>query len=524
MSRSFDVMVLGSEPDALVAAGELGASGKRVLLIEPEHELGGIYRELEFAPGWRAAPLVPDLGGLDSEAFRAAALPGARVEADPTVIALGEQGPVTLRRSAAETAAQLRRVSPRDADRWPKFVQQLAALSGFLAALYREAAPRIDAAAAGEFLTLLSLGRRYRRLGRSGMVELLRSLPISAADWLDDFFESPQLKGALAALAVTDLAQGPMSGGTALSFLHRHVGAPPGVIGERLRLKEGPGALIGALTRRARAAGVTIETGVAVRELLVKDGRVAAAALGSGEILACRAVVSALDPYHSLLELVDPACLDPVFAGKVRNIRFRGVTTKILVALDSLPDSVARLGDPGPCPLGVVLIAPSMRYVERAYDATKYGRSSDEPFIAMQFPSAAQAGVAPPGRHVAVLHVQYTPYRLSGGRWSELRDAVADRALAVVEAHLPGFTSRVRDRAVLTPPDLESRFGLREGAVSCGELALDQMLFMRPVPEAAGDAAAVAGLYLCGAGAHPGPGIVGASGRLAARAVLEDLT
>src|SRR5205807_10667495 len=217
-----------------------------------------------------------------------------------------------------------------------------------------------------------------------GMVELLRALPISAADWLDDFFESEPLKGALAALAVTDLCQGPVSGGTALAFLHRHVGAAPGVIGERLRLKAGPGALLDALARRARAAGVAIETQGAVVELSVRDGRIESAALASGEAIACRAVISALDPYQSLFGLIDPVHLDPVLIEAVRNIRFRGVTTKILLALDALPDSVAAATGATPTPTasagaaGTMLIAPSIRYVERAFDATKYGRCSSE--------------------------------------------------------------------------------------------------------------------------------------------------
>ena len=518
MSRSFDVVVLGSEPDALVAATGLATSGVRVLLLEPGPDLGGIYREIEFAPGWRAAPLVPDLGYLDPQAFRGMAEIHASVAADPTVIALGEGGPLALQRSAVATAAALRRLSAREAERWPKFVQQLASLAGFLATLFRDAAPRVDARAIDEFLTLLRLGRQYRSLGRRGMVELLRALPISAADWLDDFFESEPLKGALAALAVTDLCQGPMSGGTALAFLHRHVGAAPGVIGERLRLKAGPGALIDALARRARAAGVAIETQGAVVELSVRDGRIESAALSSGEAIACRAVISALDPYQSLLGLIDPVHLDPVLIEAVRNIRFRGVTTKILLALDALPDSVAVA-----TAAGTMLIAPSIRYVERAFDATKYGRCSSEPFVMIHLPSAVHAGLAPPGKHVAVLHVQYTPYRLREGEWGELRDTVSERALRVVEAHLPGFTSQVRERMVLSPVDLESRFGLREGAVSRGELALDQLLFMRPVPDLAGHAAPVAGLHLCGAGTHPGPGIVGASGRMAARAALKEL-
>src|SRR5204862_2177477 len=259
------------------------------------------------------------------------------------------------------------------------------------------------------------------------------------------------------------------------------------------------------------------------------------AALSSGEAIACRAVISALDPYQSLLGLIDPVHLDPVLIEAVRNIRFRGVTTKILLALDALPDSVAAAtaaatttatttATASAGAAGTMLIAPSMRYVERAFDATKYGCCSSEPFVMIHLPSAVHAGLAPPGKHVAVLHVQYTPYRLREGAWGELRDTVAERALRVVEAHLPGFTSRVRERMVLSPVDLESRFGLREGAVSRGELALDQLLFMRPVPDLAGHAAPVAGLHLCGAGTHPGPGLVGASGRWAARAALNVLT
>ena len=519
MSRSFDVVVLGSEPDALVGATALATAGVRVLLLEPGADLGGIYREIEFAPGWRAAPLVPDLGHLDAQAFQGVDGIHANVTADPTVLALGEGGPLALLRSARQTAAGLVRFSTRDAERWPKFAQQVASLTGFLALLCRDAAPRIDAQTIGEFVALLRLGRRYRSLGRSGMVELLRALPISVADWLDDFFESQPLKGALAALAVTDLCQGPMSGGTALAFLHRHVGAAPGVIGERLRLKAGPGALIEALARRARAAGVTIETNRTVEQLVVREGRIESAALSTGEAIPCRAVVSALDPYRTLLGLIDAAHLDPTFIEAVRNIRFRGVTTKILLGLDALPDQVAA-ATPSPGGAAAMLIAPSMRYVERAFDATKYGRCSSEPFVMIHFPSAAQADLAPPGKHVAILHVQYTPYRLREGDWSGLRDTIAERALRIVEGQLPGLTSRVRERVVLAPVDLESRFGLREGAVSCGELALDQLLFMRPLPDLTGNTTPVAGLHLCGAGTHPGPGIVGASGRMAARATL----
>jgi phytoene dehydrogenase-like protein len=516
MSRAFDVLVIGSEPDGLVAAITLAKAGSKVLLVEADAELGGSYREIEFARGFRVAPLASDLGYLDPEAFRAIDYaPVAVPVSDPTVVALGENGPLLLRSSVGATSQELKRVSDRDSARWPEFTSRVSALAGFLADLYRVPPPRIEAEGASEFLTLAGLGRKYRRLGPEGMVELLRALPVSVADWLDDHFESEQLKGALAAIAVTDLCQGAMSGGTAFTFLHRHVGAALGVMGERLRIQSGPGGFVKDLVARARTAGVTIETNSAVRQLVVRDERIAAAQLGSGEEVTCRAALSSLDPYRSLLGLVDPGYLDPEFVRAVRNIRFRGVATRVLLGLDSLPPI------PGiATPPGAVLIAPSIRYVERAYDATKYGRTSEEPMVELRFPSVMQPDLAPIGRHVAVLHVQFTPYALREVDWNRARDAVAERAIATVERHLPGFTARIRERAVLAPPDIESRFGLHGGAVTQGEMMLDQILFMRPVPAASRYATPIAGLYLCGAGTHPGPGIIGASARMAAKTLL----
>jgi phytoene dehydrogenase-like protein len=260
-----------------------------------------------------------------------------------------------------------------------------------------------------------------------------------------------------------------------------------------------------------------IERSRKVHSIAVRDGRATGIVLDAGEEIGCRTVISSLDPNRSLLELIDPRHLDPEFIHAVRNIRYRGVTTKILLALAALPASALPRGAAHPLAGGLV-IAPTIRAVERAYEATKYGRCSEEPFVEISFPSVTQPDLAPAGRHVAILHVQYTPYRLREGAWSALRDSIADEAIARVDRHLPGFASLVLERLVLTPPDIESRFGLREGAVSQGEMALDQILFMRPVPAAARYATPIEGLFLCGAGTHPGAGLQGISGELAARA------
>jgi phytoene dehydrogenase-like protein len=514
MTRAFDSIIVGGDTDGLIAAIALAARGSKVLLVDANAELGGTCREIEFAPGFRAAPLASDAGYVSPEVARmVGTMPAAAAPADPAVISLADGEPLLLRSQVATTAAGLKSFSSKDAEQWPVFAERMAALAGFLAELYRVPPSRIDADTAGELIGFAKLARSYRGLGSGGMVDLLHTLPMALADLLDDWFESPRLKGVLAALGVMDVCQGPFAGGTAFTLLHRHVGAQPGVFSERLSLREGTATLVSTLAERARALGITIQTGTAIRQVLVRKGRVAGVMLESGEEIAARTVISSLDPYRSVLELLDPVHLDPQTIHAVRNIRFRGVTTKVLLALDALP-SIPGTTSP---PTGAVIVAPDIRYVERAYDATKYGECSEEPVIELRFPSITQPGLAPAGQHVGIVHIQCTPWRLRDEE-SGARERVVERALARIERHVPGFASRIRAQVVLTPADLEARFGVREGAVSQGEMMLDQILFMRPVPGLSRYATPVLGYFLCGAGVHPGAGITGAAGLLASRA------
>ena len=518
MSREYDSIVIGASADGLVAGTMLARARQRVLLLEAAREPGGTLREIEFAPKFRAAPLAADLGHVHEDVLRAtgAVLPAA-VAPDPCSVALGGGGQLAIGRTPAATAAGLQRFSAKDAAAWPAFAAEMHALAGFLGELLRRPALALETTGRGELMSLAGLGLRYRALGRRGMTEFLHTLPIALADLLDDWFENDRLKGLLAAIGTADLPQGPMAGGTALALLHRHVGAAPGVFGDRLRLQTGGMALVTALADRARAAGAQLETGAEVRRILVREDRIAGVALASGEEIACRSVVSGAGVGRTLLELLDPLHLDTEFIDAVRHIRHRGVTSLVLMGLDGLP---AIPGCAGP-PAGSFWIAPSMRYVERAHDDAKYGRASREPVIELRFPSVTQPGLAPPGKHVAMLRVQYTPWELQDGEWAGAREAMADGAVAAVEREVPGFASRIVHRAVLCPRDLETRFGLPEGAVSRGEIALDQLLFMRPVAGHARHAMPLPGLYLCGAGTHPGPGLTGLSGLLAARALLK---
>ena len=517
MNRAFDSIIIGGDPEGLVAAIGLARRGSKVLLVEAGSELGGAFREIEFAPGFRAAPLASDVGYISPEvAGLIGSLPAAAVPADPAVISLApdDGAPLLLRSSLAQTAEGLRVFSAKDSQHWPVFATQMAALARFLAELYRTPPPRIDAGSVSELIELAKLGRRYRDLGGGGMVDLLRTLPMAMADLLDDHFESPRLKGALAALSVMDVCQGPIAGGTAFTFLHRHVGAQPGVFSERLRLSGGAATLVSTLAQRAQALGVTIQTGAPVRQVLVRNGRVAGVALDSGEEITARTVISSLDPYRSLLELLDPVHLDPETHPRrpQHPLPWRDDQGA------ACPRGAAEVpGTTAPF-TGAALIAPDIRYVERAYDATKYGRCSQNPVIEIRFPSVAQPTLAPSGQHVAIVHIQCTPYRLRED--GDEREAVVDRAIATLDRYLPGFAASIKALEVLSPADLEGRFGVREGAISQGEMMLDQILFMRPVPGLSRYATPIPGYFLCGAGTHPGAGITGASGLMASRAAL----
>ncbi len=514
-----DTVVIGAGASGLVAAVALARGGSRVVVAERSSLIGGALREIEFAPGFKAAPLAGDLGWIPPEVARGLgitlAAPGG--PAVSVASADGNGGWLELRTDLAATAQGIRKYSAKDADKWPAFAARVHKISSFLGALYVAPPPRIDADSLGEFLELLKLGRKLKGLGNAEMVEVLRTIPMSVAELLDDWFASDVLKGAVAADAITDICQGPLGGGTAFNLLHHHVGLAPGAIRGRPVPALGGAGLVKQLADLARSVGVEIKTGAGVKQVLMAADRVSGVLLDSGDQIPCRDVVSSLDPYQSLLGLVDPVHLDPDIIRAVRNIRFRGVVSKVMVALDGLPPLPGGAAVPG-----AISISPSVRYLERAFDATKYGQRSEAPYVEVRFPSAGHPDLAPAGKHVAVLHVQYTPYRLRAGSWGAAeKSSLGDLAVATVDQVVPGFAARVLYRTVLAPPDIEAEFGLREGAINQGEMTLDQILFMRPIAGWSRYATPVPGLFLCGSGTHPGGGVTGASGWLAAQAVLK---
>ncbi len=518
----FDAVVIGGGANGLTAAAVLARAGRSVLLVEQADALGGLGRQLEIAPGFRVSPLETDDGWVPPGVATGLGLtlpPPATVEL-PVTVAAGPGDFLSLAAEPARAAEAIRRHSAADASAWPGFTELLFKLTGFLGALYQHPAPDLEASGLGELLSLAGLGRKLRGLGRERMIELLRVMPMPVQELLDDRFESAAVKAAVAPGGLLGLRQGPRSGGTTFVLLHHLVGAARGSVRGRGR-RAGPLALVEALERAARRYGVVLRTGATVERILVRHDRVTGVALGNGDELATPLVLSSADPARTLLGLVDPVWLDPELLLALRNIKFRGAESRVLYALDGLP-SIPGLADPERALQGTVSLTANTTDLERAYDAAKYGHVSERPHVEITVPSLSAPSLAPAGGHVLAARVQFTPHALAAGQaWTGARVAeLGDLVTRRVAEFAPDFEGRIRARSVLTPVDLERQYGLTQGALSHGELTLDQILFMRPVAGLGRHATPIDGLYLCGAGTHPGPGIPGGPGWLAARAAL----
>jgi phytoene dehydrogenase-like protein len=523
-SNRYDAVVIGAGHNALVTAAYLARAGRRVVVLERRDRVGGLLDTVEIAKGVRAPGLAHTVGRLRKTVVEQLQLRRHGFEPiapDVRVFAPQPDGSaLTLWADAARTASELRSRSQRDADAYVAFDRRVRSVASFLAYLNVATPPDVKNLAFADLLTGLRAGKAFRDLGAKAGRETTRVLPMAVADLVAEAFETDAVKGAIASRAVQFVSMGPWSAGTAFVLLNDSAGNDGGAAGQTVFAAGGPGALADALASSARSFGAEIRTGAEVTEVLTDEHRAIGVALAGGEEVFGDVVVSGADPKRTLTTLVDPVVLGPELVWRAGNIRTPGVVSKVNLALSRLP----AFNGAEPEPLrGRIVIAPSIDYLEKGYDASKFGRMSEEPYLEATIPTLSDPTLAPSGTHVMSIIAQWTPYRLRDGDWKAERERLGDLVVKALETYAPGLGDLVTARQVMSPVDLETEYGFSEGHPLHAEPGLDQFFAWRPLLGHARYRFGIDGLYLCGSGAHPGGGVTGAPGANAAREILADL-
>ncbi len=523
------IVIIGGGHNGLVAACYLAKAGLKPLVIERREVVGGACVTEEFHPGFRCSTVAHTAGPLLPRVARELSL--ARygltfIEPEVRVFAPDPAGrAVRIYEDPVRTARELESLSKHDAASYPEFHKSFARIGRVLAPLLMLTPPSIDKPTAGDVWHFGKLGKDFRRLGKKDAYRLLRWGPMAVADLAGEWFETELLRAVIAARGITGAFAGPWSAGTSVPLLLQ-AAADGSAIAPASSAKGGMGALTEALSEAAQAAGASVRTGAGVARVMIQDGKAVGVVLDTGEEIAARAVVSNVDPQTTFLRLVDPTELDPDFLAKVRGYRAHGTAAKLNLALaalptfKALPDAVAN--DHADL-RGRIHIGPDVDYLERAFDAAKYGDYSPAPYMDITIPTLADPTLAPEGRHVMSIYVQFAPYRLKEGEWTTRREEFADAVVKTLTTYAPDLNALIVGRQTITPLDLERTYGLAGGHPLHGEMSLDQFFTFRPIIGWAQYRTPISGLYLCGAGTHPGGGVTGASGANASREILKDL-
>jgi phytoene dehydrogenase-like protein len=513
---AYDAVIVGGGHNGLITATYLAKAGLETLVVERRERVGGPLGSEEFVAdlvGNLRRDVVAELG-LGAHGFQA-------IEPDVVAFAPSADGPgLTLWKDPVRTAKELRqRPNPRVAETFLAFDSKIRSLAAFVARMHEAEPPDLQSPSFSDAGTGLTLLNSLRRLGRQEIRETLRALPMSVADLVSEAVEDEALQGALGVRGVRYSAMGPKSAGTALNFLWDSVSGG-GAAGRTVFARGGPRALADSLLSAAQSYGVTVRCDAEVAAIRTRRGAAVGVVLANGEEIDAEIVASSADPKRTLLRLLDPAEIGPTLGWRAENIRAHGVVAKVTLVLDGLPPIEAdeeRLR-------GRIVVAPSLEALELAFNDSKYGRISESPYLEVTIPTLSDPSLAPEGTHVLSVLFQYAPRDLRDGDWEEAaRERVADATVGTIETYAPGLAERITARHVVTPADLEREYGLSGGHPMHGEHALDQFFAWRPLlGHARYRLAGIRGLYLCGAGAHPGGGVTGGPGKNAARAILAD--
>jgi phytoene dehydrogenase-like protein len=519
---TYDAIVIGGGHNGLVTACYLARAGRKVLVLERRHVLGGAAVTEEVFPGFQFSVCSYVVSLLRPEIIRELELPRHGLEILPLdgTFTPMPNGDHLLRTSDhGLTRREIARHSPLDAEAYDEYAKAMVEMAHFVKPILSLVPPDPLGFDPMGFAQLLELGQGFRALPRAAQRNLVLLMTTSAVDLLDRWFETDVLKATMSASGIIGTFLGVRSPGTAYVLLHHYMGEIDGAFRSWGFARGGTGAISNAIADAAREAGVEIRVEAGVERIKTRNGRATGVVLPNGDEIDAKVVVSSVDPHRTFLKLLESGSLPASFLEQVKRYKLRGSSGKVNLALDGLPDFTCLPG-PGAHLRGAISISPSVEYMERAYDEAKHGDYSKRPYLDVVIPSLTDPSVAPPGKHVLSCFVQYAPYALREGNWDQKREALGDAVVNTLSEFAPNLKQLILHRQVLTPLDLEREWGLSEGNIFQGELSLEQLFFLRPVPGWARYRTPIDGLFLCGSATHPGGGIMGASGRLAALEIL----
>jgi len=526
MAETRDVVIIGAGHNGLVTAFYLAKAGFKPLVLERRPQAGGCAITSEFHPGFRCSTLSHATGPMRADIVSDMNLAAHGLKTytpDVRVLSLSPDGHhLALYSDAGRTQQEIAKYSTKEAANCAEFQKALASLAVVIDQLLRMTPPDIDAPASGNVFDLLNTGRKIRGLDEIDFYRLLRWMPMAAADLVAEWFDTELLRATIAAQGIFGTYLGPWSAGSGASVLLRTAsdGNPAGAA---TYVMGGTGALTTAMAIAAQAAGVEIRTNVEVSRVNVKDGVATGVILGDGSEVDARAVISNADPKRTLLGFVDPQYLAPSFLQRLQHYRMNGTVAKVNLALSGLPSFTGLSGDAASLLGGRIQVSPEVDYLERAFDASKYGEFSQHPYLEATLPTLHDPSLAPAGKHVLSIYMQYAPYKLRNADWDTQRDALGDVVVNTLAQYAPDLPGLIEAREVITPKDLERTYSLTGGQIFHGELALDQLFTMRPLLDWAQYRTPIKSLYLCGSGTHPGNGLNGGSGANAAREIAKEL-
>ena len=522
----YDAIIIGGGHNGLTAAAYLARAGRKVLVLERRHVLGGAAVTEEVFPGFHFSVCSYVVSLLRPEIIRELDLPRHGLEIlplDGTFTPMPNGDYLWRVNDHARTRREIARHSRVDAEAYDEYGRAMVAMGRFVKPILGMRPADPTSLSPAGLKQLLGLVNRFRQLSPQDQYNQVQLMTMSAVDFLDQWFETDVLKATMSASGIIGTFLGVRSPGTAYVLLHHYMGEIDGAFRSWGLARGGTGAISNAIGDAARAAGVEIRTQAAVSRILVRGNRAEGVVLENGDEIRATVVASSVDPRLTFQRFLEPGSLPDEFEADIRQYKFRGSSAKVNLALDALPDFVAMPGA-GPHLRGAISISPSIDYMERAYDDAKYGRFSRRPYMDIVIPTLTDTSLAPPGKHVMSCFVQYAPYALKNGTWDDQREAFGDTVIDTIAEYAPNIRQIIRHRQVVTPLDLEREWGLSEGNIFQGELTLEQLFFLRPAPGWAQYRTPISHLYMCGSATHPGGGIMGAPGRNAAMRILSDRT